>query len=206
MHVFCNLYSRLDSEGLRLHLRHSVTSRMPVAKPTCLARSYAAWSALWADGLAASTEGHLPANRNGKRINGKESPFDATAVAQQYLTLFPEDEQLNYPGFARGRFGQTLISRAQELQELSTTRLQEICGQVSVHAQCAKHGPTWHLRHSYTDCECCRKDCPDLSMGAAPKGRGRPAKKKRNVASTADIEQPRQGALIILIPRNISNI
>ena len=153
MHVFCNLYSKLDSEGLRLHLRHSVTSRMPVAKPTCLARSYAAWSALWADGLAASTEGHLPANRNGKKTKSKESPFDATAVAQQYLTLFPEDEQLNYPGFARGRFGQTLISRAQELQELSTTRLQEICGQVSVHAQCAKHGPTWHLRHSYTDCE-----------------------------------------------------
>ena len=180
---------------------------MPVAKPTCLARSYAAWSALWDDGLAASREGRLPANRTGKTTNSKRMPFDATAVAQQYLTLFPEDEQLNYPGFARGRFGQTLISRAQELQELSTTRLQEICGQVSVHAQCAKHGPTWHLRHSYTDCECCRMDCPDLSMGVAPKGRGRPSKKKRNRAPTADIEQPRQGALnIILIIRNISNV
>ena len=85
---------------------------MPVAKPAYLARSYAAWSALWADGLAASTEGHLPANRNGKKTKSKESPFDATAVAQQYLTLFPEDKELNSRGFGCGELGQTLISRA----------------------------------------------------------------------------------------------
>ena len=179
---------------------------MPVAKPTCLARSYAAWSALWDDGLAASREGRLPANRTGKTTNSKRMPFDATAVAQQYLILFPEDKELNSRGFGCGKLGQTLISRAQELQELSTTRLQEICGQVSVHAQCAKHEPTWHLRHSYTDCKCCRLDGPDISMGVAPKGCGRPPKKKCNRAPTADMEQPRQGALIILIPRNISNI
>lgn len=121
-------------------------------KPACLARTWAAFCALWADGCAASGEGRMPEHVDGTQW-GRATDFEPVAVAEQYLEQFPEDRERVPNSVSMSALGQMLVARALQLWGQSMPAL---CAKLSAHAQLSAHGAEWRKRHMYGgSCNCC---------------------------------------------------
>ena len=151
-------------------------------KPACLARTWAAFCALWADGCAASGEGRMPEHVDGTQW-GRATDFEPVAVAEQYLEQFPEDRERVPNSVSMSALGQMLVARALQLWGQSMPAL---CAKLSAHAQLSAHGAEWRKRHMYGgSCNCCAETFPELYASVAPPKGGRPKKAKRGRSAGA---------------------
>ena len=158
---------------------------MTLGMPDCLVRSVAACCCLFDDeGDAYNRRGEAPPGATD--FNWTTHSFNDAAVAELYLTLFPEDrERVGRTPVAH--LGQALILRA---KQIGAAAFGEIVGQLSIHGQRAERGELWSHGHSYSQCNQCEELWPELVQRFAPARRaaGRPHKKKRGRPAAAGLE------------------
>ena len=157
---------------------------MTLGTPSCLVRSFAACSCLFDQGDEYNLRGEAPPGATD--FDWTTHSFSDAAVAELYLTLFPEDrERVGRTPVAH--LGQALILRA---KEIGAAAFGELVSQLSIHGQRAERGELWCDGHSYSRCNQCAELWPELVQRFAPARRaaGRPHKKKRGRPAAAGIE------------------
>ena len=151
----------------------------------------AACSCLWKGGGIDNAHGKLfPGAADARWL---QQPFNAVAVASEYLDLFPSDAERVNSSLDAGMLGRALIARATEIG----TQVADVFADLSVHRQNALHGADWAVRHTWDNCQRCAELYPEHAARLAKKGRGRPAKKRRGHAAAT-------GAPIVCSTRHVA--
>ena len=163
---------------------------MPLAVPTCLVRSVAACNCLFDEGAAFNLRGEAPPGSTD--FNWTNTRFNASAVAELYCTLFPQDRE-RLGSCPEAHLGHALIERA---KQMGPAAFCEHVAELSISGQRAAHGELWSEGHTYVNCKRCEELWPDLVCHFARKAGGRPPKKKRGRPAAAGVDSFFSNALV----------